>query len=92
MEWLAAKGFPEPLIRRMILNRPTLLMGSPGFLGPVLEYVAWVVGSKETAVKLLTKQPSIFGKRPTSIHAKLLMLKELVGCSPSLMLTRWVTA
>eukprot|EP00798_Chlamydomonas_sp_ICE-L_P000930 gene930-5194_t len=88
VEWLTTKGFPEHLIQRMILSRPELLMYSPGVLGPMLEYVAWVVGSKETAVKLLTKQPSIFGKRPTSIHAKLLMLKELVGCSPSLMLTR----
>eukprot|EP00798_Chlamydomonas_sp_ICE-L_P000924 gene924-5185_t len=88
VKWLTAKGFPEPLIQRMIQSNPTLLMTSPGVLGPMLEYVAWVVGSKETAVKLLTKQPSIFGKRPTRIHAKLLMLKKLVGCSPSLMLTR----
>eukprot|EP00798_Chlamydomonas_sp_ICE-L_P029518 gene29518-5868_t len=88
VEWLTAKGFPEHLIQRMILSTPTLLMSSPGNLGPMLEYVAWVVGSKETAVELLTKQPSIFRKRPTSIHAKMLMLKELVGCSPSLILTR----
>ena len=88
MEWLTAKGFHKPLVQRMIQSNPTLLMTSPGVLGPMLEYVAWVVGSKETAVKLLTKQPSSFWKRPTSIHAKLLMLAELVGGSPSLMLTR----
>eukprot|EP00798_Chlamydomonas_sp_ICE-L_P001548 gene1548-32930_t len=87
---LADMGFPPgsdggPL---MILNRPELLMLSLAVLGPMLEYVAWVSGSKETAVNLLTKQPSFLGKRPASIHAKLLMLAELVGCSPSLMLTR----
>eukprot|EP00798_Chlamydomonas_sp_ICE-L_P018341 gene18341-24806_t len=84
VEWLIAKGFPEPQIRRMILSRPEMLMYSPTSLGPMLEYVAWVVGSKETTVKLLTKQSSMFGKRPSSIHAKLLILKELayrdMGC------------
>eukprot|EP00798_Chlamydomonas_sp_ICE-L_P013919 gene13919-19849_t len=72
----------------MILNSPTLLMYTPGLLGHMLEYVAWVVGSKDSAIKFLSKRPKIFGSRPTSIHAKLLMLKVLVGCSPSLMLTR----
>eukprot|EP00798_Chlamydomonas_sp_ICE-L_P001327 gene1327-32684_t len=89
VEWLTAKGFHEPLIRKMILNRPALLKYSPEkCLGPMLDYVAWVLGSKEMAVALLTKQPSMFGKRPSSIHAKLLTLTELVGCSPSLMLAR----
>eukprot|EP00798_Chlamydomonas_sp_ICE-L_P029517 gene29516-5867_t len=93
VEWLAAKGFPEHLIRKMILRNPNLLMFSPEeSLGPMLEYVAWVTGSNETAVDLLSKQPTIFGRRPTSIHATLVMLAELVGCSPSLMLTRNVSA
>eukprot|EP00798_Chlamydomonas_sp_ICE-L_P018166 gene18166-24598_t len=87
VEWLTAKGFPEPQIRRMILSRPTMLMYSlEECLGPMLDYVTWVLGSKETAVELLTKQPKMFGAHPTSIHAKLLMLNELVGCSPSFML------
>eukprot|EP00798_Chlamydomonas_sp_ICE-L_P029529 gene29529-5876_t len=55
------------------------------------EYGLGFLGPSEEAVKLLTKQPSMFGKRPTSIHAKLLMLEELIGCSPSLMLTRNVS-
>eukprot|EP00798_Chlamydomonas_sp_ICE-L_P015001 gene15001-21068_t len=92
VEWLTSKGFTEPLIRRMVLRNPALLKTSPGVLGLMLEYVAWVMGSKEAAVKLLTKQPLIIGIGPISIHAKLLMLKELVGCRPSLMLTRWVSA
>eukprot|EP00798_Chlamydomonas_sp_ICE-L_P032030 gene32030-16557_t len=88
VEWLTAKGFPEPLIRMMIGIHPTLLMYSlEECLGPMLDYITCESGSKETAVQLLTKQPQMFGLRPTSIHAKLLMLKELVGCSPSLMLT-----
>eukprot|EP00798_Chlamydomonas_sp_ICE-L_P032034 gene32034-16562_t len=88
VEWLTAKGFPEPLIRMMIGIHPTLLMYSlEECLGPMLDYMTCESGSKETAVQLLTKQPQMFGLRPTSIHAKLLMLKELVGCSPSLMLT-----
>eukprot|EP00798_Chlamydomonas_sp_ICE-L_P000928 gene928-5192_t len=91
VDWLTTKGFPEHLIQRMILSTPTLLMSSPGVLGPMLEYVAWFVRSKETAVKLLTKQPKMFGLHPTSVHAKLLILKELVGCIPSLMLTRNVS-
>eukprot|EP00798_Chlamydomonas_sp_ICE-L_P008270 gene8270-1539_t len=77
VEWLTVKGFPEPLIRRMILSRPNMLALSPRVLGPMLEYVAWVLGSKEAAVKLLTKQSKMFGLQPTSVHAKLLMLKEL---------------
>eukprot|EP00798_Chlamydomonas_sp_ICE-L_P032028 gene32028-16555_t len=88
VELLKAEGFPEPLIQRMILGSPALLMLSPGGLGPMMDYVAWVVGSKETAVNLFIKKPCIFGKRPTSIHAKLLMMEELVGFSPSSMLTR----
>eukprot|EP00798_Chlamydomonas_sp_ICE-L_P032029 gene32029-16556_t len=89
VEWLTAKGFPKPLIQRMILRSPKLLMCSPEeCLGPTLEYVAWVLGSTEKAVKLLIKKPIIFTLRPTSIHGTLLMLTELVGCSPSLMLAR----
>eukprot|EP00798_Chlamydomonas_sp_ICE-L_P029588 gene29588-5943_t len=38
VEWLTAKGFPEHLIQRMILNRPEMLMLSPEeSLCPMLE-------------------------------------------------------
>eukprot|EP00798_Chlamydomonas_sp_ICE-L_P032465 gene32465-biopygen13899 len=72
VQWLEGEGYAPEVARRMIKGFPLLLACSPETnLRKSLDYFTWLVGSREDARSILAKQPSLFGLRESTMHAKL---------------------
>eukprot|EP00798_Chlamydomonas_sp_ICE-L_P020211 gene20211-biopygen29008 len=80
VQWLVGEGYAPEVARGMIKGKPLLLAYSPKTnLRKTLDYYIWLVGSREDARSILAKQPTLFGLRESTVHAKLAFMVDKLG-------------